>query len=216
VSKSPLQGLYCITDPQLTRQSAYTIEEMVAQAIAGGARIIQYRDKTASKPTQRQTARALARLCHSRDALFFVNDDPDIAKFSHADGVHIGQGDATLAEARRLLGPEKWIGVSCHDSLALALRAQAQGADYIAFGRFFSSQTKPEAVSAPPALLAQARSAIKRPIVAIGGISAGNGRQLLEQGADMLAAIHAVFAQGDIQAAAAKIARLFEHNAEPG
>ena len=185
------------------------------QAIEGGARLIQYRDKTSSKAIQRQTARVLTRLCHSRDVLFFVNDDPEIAKFSQADGVHLGQGDATLAEARHILGPEKYIGVSCHDSLDLALRAQAQGADYIAFGRFFPSQTKPQAVAAAPELLAKARPLIRLPIVAIGGISAENGLSLLEQGADMLAVIQAVFAQQDIQAAAAKIARLFAQHAEP-
>ena len=215
MSKSPLHGLYCITDPQLTQQSAYTIEEMVAQAIAGGAKVIQYRDKTASKATQRQTAGVLAQLCHAQNVRFFVNDDPEIARDSDADGVHIGQGDASLVEARRLLGPEKQIGVSCHDSIELALRAQAQGADYIAFGRFFSSQTKPEARPAPLELLTQARAVIKLPIVAIGGITAENSQQLLDQGADMLAVINAVFGQEHIQPAAAKIAQLFEHGTEP-
>ena len=215
MSTSKLRGLYCITDPQLAQQSNYNLEEMVGQAIDGGARLIQYRDKTASPTTQRETARALARLCQERDVLFLVNDDPELARFSEADGVHIGQADAALAEARRILGSEKLIGVSCHGSLALAVQAQAQGADYVAFGRFFPSHSKPEALPAPAELLARARPLIRLPIVAIGGIDAKNALPLLEQGADMLAVIHAVFGQRDMRAAAAEIAQLFNRHAEP-
>lgn len=208
MSKHLLQGLYCITDPELTAQSSHSIEEMVQQAIDGGARIIQYRDKTSSQAQQLDIAHRLCQLCKQHSTLFLVNDNPQLAKTVDADGVHLGQTDTGLATARELLGKDKIIGISCHASLELAKTAQQESADYVAFGRFYPSQTKPEASPASLDLLAEASLHI--PIVAIGGITAGNAPDLLEAGADMLAVIHHVFGQADIRQAASNIARLFD------
>jgi len=210
LSKRLLKGLYCITDPELTAQSSHSIEEMVQQAIDGGARIIQYRDKTSSQAQQLDIAHRLCQLCKQHSALFLINDNPQLAKEVDADGVHLGQTDTGRATARELLGKDKIIGISCHASLALAMTAQQQGADYVAFGRFYPSQTKPDASPASLDLLAEAKSSLHIPIVAIGGITAGNAPDLLEAGADMLAVIHHVFGQADIRQAASNIARLFD------
>ena len=210
MKKHRLNGLYCITDPTLTAQSALTIEDMVQAAIDGGAKIIQYRDKQASPSEQTDIAHRLCQRCQKQQVTFLVNDNPQLAKTVDADGVHLGQSDTGLREARDLLGKDKIIGISCHASLALAMTAQQQGADYVAFGRFFTSQTKPEASPAPIELLNEARTALSIPVVAIGGITLDNAGPLLMAGADMLAVIHAVFGQTNIQQAASLFAELFE------
>ena len=181
---------------------------MVQQAIDGGARIIQYRDKLADQQ-QYDIAHRLCQLCRQHSVMFLINDNPVLAKEVNADGVHLGQTDTSLRTARQLLGKDKIIGISCHASLALASTAQQQGADYVAFGRFFASHTKPEAQSAPIGLLTEAKSSLQIPIVAIGGITLDNASSLLETGADMLAVIHDVFGKTDIQQAANNIAHLF-------
>ncbi len=191
-------------------QSPLGIEQMVQQAIAGGARVIQYRDKTSSPAQQLDIARRLGQVCRQEGALFLINDDPQLAKQVAADGVHLGQTDSGLVAARALLGEDKIIGISCHASLDLALTAQRQGADYVAFGRFFDSRTKPQAQPAPIEILREASAALDIPIAAIGGISADNAPALLAAGADMLAVIHAVFGQTDIRQAAERITALFD------
>lgn len=193
----------------LAAQSPHGIEQMVQQAIEGGARIIQYRDKTSSQAQQLDIAHRLCQICKQRETLFLINDNPPLAHQVDADGVHLGQTDTGLALARELLGTEKIIGISCHASLELAITAEQQGADYVAFGRFYASRTKPEANPAPLELLATARTHLQIPIVAIGGINAANASGLLGTGVDMLAVIHAVFGQADIPQAASDIARLF-------
>lgn len=209
MNKPELKGLYCITDPALSQQSPHDLETMVQQAIEGGARIIQYRDKYADRDQQIEMADRLCRRCQKQAVAFLINDDPHLAKAVNADGVHLGQSDARLREARELLGDDRIIGITCHASLELALQAQQQGADYVAFGRFFPSHTKPQASPAPLALLPEARAALQIPIAAIGGIDLTNAPQLLAAGADMLAVIHAVFAQADIRRAAEGFGRLF-------
>lgn len=205
-----MRGLYCITDPDLARQSTLGIETMVEQAILGGARVIQYRDKQASSEEQVAIADRLCRLCKKHAALFLVNDDPQLARAVDAHGVHLGQGDSGLGSARQLLGNHKIIGITCHADLNLASKAEQQGADYVAFGRFFPSNTKPEASPASAGLLPQAKRALSIPIAAIGGITPENAPPLLGAGADMLAVIHAVFGQADIRLAASHFAQLFD------
>jgi len=178
-------------------------------AIDGGATLVQYRDKSATPVCRVRVAGALAELCRERGVPFLVNDDPELARSSGADGVHLGKNDVTLREARSQLGPAAIIGISCYDRLDRARRAEAGGADYVAFGSFFHSTTKPAAVRAPLELLQHARDALSIPIVAIGGITPENGRQLLAAGADVLAVIDGVFGQRDIMAAAQRYARLF-------
>jgi len=152
----------------------------------------------------------VVRLCRAYGALSIVNDDVELAARVGADGVHIGKEDAALAYARNRLGQGAVIGVSCYNRLDLALEAAAQGADYVAFGSFFPSRVKPEAVPASLDLLREARQTLSLPLCAIGGITADNAAPLVEAGADMLAVISDVFAAAEIEAAARRYAPLFE------
>jgi thiamine-phosphate pyrophosphorylase len=154
-------------------------------------------------------AEALKRLTERYQALLIVNDDVELAYQCGADGVHLGRDDTSFLEARQRLGTKAIIGVSCYNRLELALQAARLGADYVAFGRFFSSRSKPEAVQAEAELLRQARQQLDLPLVAIGGITPENGRQLIEAGADMLAVIHAVFGLPDIRQACAQFQTIF-------
>lgn len=199
-----LTGLYAITAPELTPDLLDACE----QALAGGARLIQYRNKKADAITRFRQCKELLPLCHRHGAKLIVNDESTLAKAVGADGVHLGQHDGDVAAARSLLGPDKLVGVSCHGSLALAQQAVAAGADHVAFGRFFASHTKPNAEAADLSVLTAARS-LGVPLVAIGGITAANATQLLAAGADVLAVIHGVFGQPDIRLAAQSLSDLF-------
>jgi len=154
-----LRGLYVITDHALSQQRHLPVETMVDAAIRGGARIVQYRNKTSAPERRLREAQAIAALCRDANILFLVNDDIELALAAKADGVHLGQSDAQLTLARSLLGSTRIIGVTCHDQISLALAAQDAGADYVAFGRFYPSLSKPEA---PPASLAILRQAHER------------------------------------------------------
>jgi thiamine-phosphate pyrophosphorylase len=204
----PLKGLYAITDSRLAVDE--DVPRQVEQALAGGARLIQYRDKGEDRERRLQEARSLLQLCRAYSAPLIINDDLELAAAVGADGVHLGKDDPAIFLARERLGPEAVIGVSCYNDLGLALEAQAQGADYVAFGRFFSSNTKPLAVQADVQLLRRARPLLQIPIVAIGGITPENGGPLVAAGADMLAVIHGLFGQPDIRAACQRFITLFE------
>ncbi len=201
------RGLYIITSDSLS--SAEELLDKVEAALLGGAVMVQYRDKTGSFGHRKKQAAALCQLCHRRHVPLIINDDPALAGEIGADGVHLGQDDADYEEARTLLGPEAIIGMSCNNSLDKALSAQALGADYVAFGRFFPSRTKPKALQAPLSLLWEARKILSIPIVAIGGIRPENGSLLLEAGADLLAVIDGLFGEPDPQAAARRYTELF-------
>lgn len=203
---SPLQGLYAITDRTLLADEQ--LLPAVTQAILGGARIIQYRDKSGDQPRRQREAEALLGLCRQHRVTFIINDDVALAATIGADGVHLGREDGDIAQARQQLG-DGIIGVSCYNQWPLAEAAAAAGADYIAFGAFFPSATKPDAVRATPELLQRSRSELTLPVVAIGGVTPENGRGLIDAGADMLAVVRGVFAQADIQAAARRYAALF-------
>ena len=203
-----LRGLYAITDSGLAADG--NLLQQVEQALRGGARAIQYRDKTGSPQQRRQQAGDLLRLCRESGVPLIINDDLGLAVELGADGVHLGRDDPQPELARSRLGPDAIIGVSCYNELERALAAQRAGADYVAFGRFFASSSKPEAVQATPALLREARRRLALPLVAIGGITPENGASLLSAGADMLAVIHGIFGQPDIQLACERFARLFE------
>lgn len=201
------RGLYAVTDPALIPP-----QHMVAQVratLAGGAVLVQYRDKRSDAAGRRRLAAALLALCRAAGVPLIINDDVDLAAELGADGVHLGRDDAALATARARLGPGALIGVSCYDDYERAVAAVAGGADYIAFGRFFASATKPAAVQADVELLRRARRELRVPVAAIGGITAANGATLIEAGADLLAVIHGVFGQRDVQRAAAGITELF-------
>jgi thiamine-phosphate pyrophosphorylase len=205
-----LRGLYVITSattPSL--EDPQKLLKDVELALLGGARLVQYRDKSQDQARRLAEATQLLALCNQHRALFIVNDDVELAATVQAHGVHLGGEDAPLAQARRRLGAQAVIGASCYNRLELAIQAQQQGANYVAFGRFFPSRTKPQAISANIALLRQAKQQLHVPIVAIGGITAQNGAQLIAAGADMLAVVDAVFAQKDILAAARELADCF-------
>jgi len=194
-AKQNLKGLYAITDPELMGDDLIAKTE---QAILGGINILQYRNKTASIKQQEQEAHTLARLCKNHNVIFIINDSVELAIKANADGVHIGQKDTPLEQARKLLGENKIIGVTCHNQIELAQVAQAQGADYVAFGRFFNSVTKPSAPQAELSLLNEAKKLIRIPVVAIGGITQECAPLLLKQGVNMLAVIQGIFGQKDI------------------
>ena len=207
----PFTGLYAITDAALKGQA---IETQVELAIRGGARVVQYRDKSQDAHQRKAEAQAIHAVCRSFDVPLLINDDVQLAADIDADGVHLGRDDANLDIARKQLGPQAIIGVSCYNRLQLAERAVEAGADYVAFGRFFPSQSKPEAIHAGTELLNVARAKLDCPIVAIGGITPDNGRQLIQAGADMLAVIRGVFAADDITQAARSLHDLFESDPE--
>ena len=208
----PEQGLYAIADSTLATGAA--LEQSVRRVISGGACMIQYRDKTADADRRREEAAMLVATCRRFGVPMIVNDDLALALETGADGVHIGRDDTPLVEARRRLGREFIIGVSCYDQVQRAERAQAEGADYVAFGSMFPSTTKPEATAAGLDIIVRARRRIRLPIVAIGGITSENGRSLLDAGVDMLAVVSALFAAADPEQAARCFARLFESQAE--
>jgi thiamine-phosphate pyrophosphorylase len=197
------RGLYVITDGP--RPDLF---QVVAQALAGGARLLQYRDKTADHARRLTEARAIRALCAARQVPLIINDDVGLAQAAGAAGVHLGEEDGDVAAARAVLGEDAIIGVSCYDSLARARELAAAGADYIAFGAFFPSPTKPHARRASFDLLRQS-AALGVPRVAIGGITPDNGQSLIDAGADYLAVISAVFGDPDVRGAATRFAQLF-------
>lgn len=205
----PLRGLYAITDSQLL--AGGRLLPYVAAALAGGARLLQYRDKSADAARRLDEAGALAELCARHGAALIVNDDLELAARLGV-GLHLGQEDGSLAAARARLGEAAIIGGTCHARLDLAERAVAEGASYVAFGRFFNSNTKPGAPAATPELLEQARAGIARPIVAIGGVTLETAPGLIRRGADMVAVIHALFAAdsaAEVERRARAFAQLF-------
>ncbi|TAN82778.1 MAG: thiamine phosphate synthase [Gallionella sp.] len=200
-----ISGLYAITPDE-----SDTAELLckVRLALLGGARLVQYRNKAAGAALRLKQAGALRELTREFAVPLIVNDDVALAKQVAADGVHLGGADGSTADARAALGGGRLIGVSCYNRLYLAREAARQGADYVAFGSFFASTVKPEARAATPDLLQQARREIALPLVAIGGITAQNGAQLLEAGANALAVISAVFSAPDIRGAAQQFSNL--------
>lgn len=195
----PKTGLYAIT--QTENKTTDQIIREVSAALKAGVKVLQYRDK---QPTDAiYLAGALKELCHSHNIPLIINDDIELAKHIGADGVHIGQEDGQLSYAREILGNKSIIGVSCYDSVDRALEAEQQSADYVAFGRFFPSNSKPLAAPAHLSTLQNARNSIKIPIVAIGGILPSNGSELLAAGANILAVIGGIFDETPYQSALA-------------
>lgn len=207
VQQASLHGLYAVTpdDHLLPRLSA-----LVREALIGGVKVVQYRNKVAPPPLFRAQAAELLRICRAYGALLIVNDNPEIAADIGADGVHIGREDGGAARARAIVGPGKIIGVSCYDDLAIAERAVGEGVDYIAFGAMFSSSVKPDAVTAPLSLLSEAKARFNVPVCAIGGIKTSNVQALIDAGTDMAAVITDLFDAPDIAAQARAYQALFK------
>ena len=204
-TRDRIAGLYAIADTELLVSDR--LLPAVQAAIEGGAALIQYRDKAGLAP--HTAVGRLGTLCHARGVLFIVNDDIDLARAVNADGVHLGRDDASIAVARERLGRDAIVGVSCYDDLARARSAEGAGCDYVAFGSFYPSGTKPHAVRPPLSLLTEARAQLRVPIVAIGGITPENGARLIHAGADALAVIAGLFQAPDIVSQARRYAALF-------
>lgn len=203
-----MRGLYAITPTDLCRDPARLLHAAEA-ALRGGARFVQYRDKTRDAARRLSSARALRALCERHGARLIVNDDVELALAADAHGVHLGLDDLPLLEARARLGPTRLIGITCQDSIARARAASEGGADYVALGAFFPSRTKPDARHATLDLLRAVRIETSLPICVIGGITPDNGRPLVDAGADLIAAVDGVFGVPDVGAAARAYARLF-------
>jgi thiamine-phosphate pyrophosphorylase len=201
----PINGLYAITPDE---QDTVELLRKVRLALLGGARVLQYRNKAADTAVRLEQARALRELTIEFDVPLIINDEVMLARAIGAEGVHLGGSDGSVAGAREVLGRGKLIGMSCYNRLALAHEAVNMGVDYVAFGSFFGSAVKPDAVAATPDLLRHAHREIAVPLVAIGGITVRNGTQLLEAGANALAVISALFGANDIKGTARQFANL--------
>jgi len=184
-----LHGLYAITDSQLL---AGKLLPYVEAALKGGAKLLQYRDKSTDDARRLREAEALRELCNRYGAALIINDDAELAARLGV-GLHLGQTDGSLSVARALLGRKAIIGVTCHAQLELAEAAAKEGVSYVAFGRFFNSTTKPGAPAANVELLDAAKARINLPIVAIGGVTLDNAPALIAHGASMVAVIHGLF-----------------------
>ncbi len=203
------RGIYAITT---SPPPAGDLSSAVAAALRGGVAMLQYRDKGRDHARRLGEVLRLRELCHRHGAPLIVNDDVALAAEAGADGVHLGRDDTPVASARRALGEEAVIGVSCYADLSRAERAAAEGADYIAFGSLFPSPTKPDAVRAPLDLPAEARRRTGLPVVGIGGIHAGNIDRVAAAGIDAAAVISALFGTDDIEAAARKLTAAYNSN----
>lgn len=199
----PSSGLYAVT-----RTHYNAMEEIVSAvdaAIKGGAGVVQYRDKSEKRCIA--AARQVLEKCHASAIPLIINDDIALVKAIGADGVHLGKDDTDINQAKAQLGNDAIIGVSCYNSIYRAEKAQSEGATYIAYGRFFPSRSKPNAPATGLEVLTESNLDI--PIVAIGGITVQNGKQLLDAGADLLAVIDGIFGQENIQQAAEQLHKLF-------
>lgn len=207
MARNKLRGLYAVT-PDCADGSRLLAD--VEGALTGGCRIVQYRDKTSTKPEQLRRAKALRDLTLHFSATLLINDDLALAALVGADGVHLGQDDGNLIAARAILGPDKILGASCYADFALAAAAHAAGADYVAFGAVYPSPTKPQAMRAGTELFARAKAELGATTCAIGGITLDNAPPLLAAGADLLAVITDLFGAPDIAARASQFQKLFE------
>ncbi|HFC93327.1 MAG TPA: thiamine phosphate synthase [Leucothrix mucor] len=189
-----MKGLYAITE-----SDSNNLLKNVRLALQGGVSILQYRNKNADIAQKITEATALLSLCQEYNVCFIINDDIQLAKQVRADGVHLGRDDGSISEARDVLGDNAIIGVTCYQDIERAVEAEKSGANYVAFGSFFASPTKPNAPRADIKLLQQARVQLSLPICCIGGITLQNADRLIEHGADMVAVISSLFAAEDIK-----------------
>jgi thiamine-phosphate pyrophosphorylase len=192
VPERPPCRLYLITPPAIADLNAFaqTLDQALA---AGDVAALQIRLKPADDAAIRTAVEVLAPIARRHDVAVLLNDRPDLAWATGCDGVHIGQEDGSLAEARRIMGPDAMIGVTCHDSRELAMDAAEAGADYVAFGAFFPTTTKETDHRPEPEILTIWQETVETPCVAIGGITAANAADLARAGADFVAVSGAVW-----------------------
>jgi thiamine-phosphate pyrophosphorylase len=189
-----LFGIYAITDNSLTPNSSIT--KKVKSALIGGAKIIQFRDKISSDSDIEDIVKQLQLLCKNHKAIFILNDRVSLACKLKVDGIHIGRDDIELKEARSRF--DGIIGVSCYNDLKLALKAQSNGADYVAFGAMFTSSTKKDAKLATTKTIQEAKKRLTIPICLIGGIDSKNISTLLALKPDMIAVVNDIFKDENI------------------
>ncbi|MCK5725733.1 MAG: thiamine phosphate synthase [Thiotrichaceae bacterium] len=202
--KNNLYGIYAITDgspPSL-------LLDKVEQALEGGINIVQYRNKLADLAVQQDEASALLKLCQHYNVPLIINDNINLAHSIGADGVHLGKSDGQLNKARLQLGSHAIIGISCYNDINIAMTAEKEGADYVAFGSLFSSPTKPDAPRASLALVREAREYLNIPICCIGGVTLDNADLAFNAGADMVAVISSLFACDEIYKRAEDFCRI--------
>lgn len=204
--RARLRGLYLVTPDW---EDTDRLLAVTAAAIAGGAAVVQYRNKTADRHTRRTQAQALKALCERTGRPFVVNDHVDLCVEVEADGVHLGHENMSLAAARAILGPARMIGISCYGNIELALQAQANGATYVALGGFFPSTIKAYPVTTSIETLRLTAACVDIPIATIGGMSCANAPPLVAAGASMIAAISDIYCAPDPAAAAGALAGLF-------
>ncbi|HZX13795.1 MAG TPA: thiamine phosphate synthase [Thermodesulfobacteriota bacterium] len=204
-----LKGLYVITDKKLIPRDRFI--ETVEKVIRGGAKIIQLREKDTPEEEIIRLGKELLKITRKYGIPLIINDSPKLAVEVGADGVHLGKDDPGIIEARRLLGSEVIIGVSCYGEIERGLRAEREGADYLAFGTPFFTPTKPDRKPTPLEVLKEAKRKIKTiPIFAIGGITKENAQSVLETGVDGIAVITAVFSSPNPEEAARSLAEFFK------
>jgi len=209
-----IAGLYAVTAPVDGDESSWLATSRAV--LAGGAQVLQYRDKTTDATRREREAWALRALCSDYGRLFIVNDDSDLAARVGADGVHLGRDDGDVAQARQRLGPGAWIGLSCYADLERAAAGVAAGADYLAFGSVYASPTKPKAVRADSELLAAARARFALPLVAIGGITPANAGALADLGLDAIAVVSGLYGTSDPAVAATAYCESFRPTTDRG
>jgi thiamine-phosphate pyrophosphorylase len=196
--RRPPCQLYLISPPAIDERFA---DRLAAVLDTGLVAAFQLRVKDIGEAELIELGRPLRALCAAHDTAFIVNDSIEIAKALEADGVHLGQGDGDPRDARRILGPDAQIGVTCHDSRHLAMEAGEAGADYVAFGAFYPTRTKAVSHRAELSLLGWWSTIFELPCVAIGGITADNAKPLIDAGADFIAVSGAVWDSDDPVAA---------------
>ncbi len=204
----PREGLYAITDEQLLPDDRI-MQEVVELILAGGASVLQYRDKSSDQEKRLRQALLLKKLCNKYHVPLIINDDIELTLACKADGIHLGQQDEGLRDARTRLGEQRIIGISCNADPELARAAERDGANYIAFGRMFPSLTKPEATPCETSVITETRDKLSVPIVAIGGITLDNAPQIIAAGAHQIAVIHNLIAAHDIEQRAQAFCSLF-------
>jgi thiamine-phosphate pyrophosphorylase len=207
MAKPELRGLYAVTPD--CADGARLLADVEA-ALAGGCRVIQYRDKLSAMPERVNRARALRELTGRFGATLLINDNLALAALIDADGVHLGEDDGNLVADRAILGPDKILGASCYADFGTGQAAARAGADYIAFGAAYPSPTKPQAANATVGLFFRAKTEIAVPVCAIGGITLANAAPLIAAGVDLIAVITDLFSAPDIAARAAAYQKLFE------
>lgn len=201
-----LRGLYAVTPD---REDTDRLLAEVGAAVAGGCRVVQYRNKTADQPLRCRQAALLAEFCRSAGACLIINDDLELALEIGADGVHLGGDDGDPRLARKRLGPVKVLGISCYNDAGRVDAAVAAGADYVALGAMFASVTKPAAVRASLELLRAVKASCPVPVATIGGINLSNAPALVGAGADLVAVVSDLFDASDIRGRAQAFQKLF-------